>query len=400
MNARILPVLLLLFLLPLTASAEVRKWTNTAGVTVEGEFVAQDPTKVRLRLKSGKLATVEKSSLSPEDLLYLSEQPVDGLDAPPSRPLGELVFDTHKPGSMEIKSASLGFGSTLFQKHLVSPHFYIVSTAKMPDETLRLYAETGERLQAQITAEWEDLGKALEGRRTVVFLTSDEDEAKSLGTWASTQTAMGIPFAWHTTGVQYGIIPATTQTELKLLPSYRWFLFHMKDTHSKSPKHESRIHFLANSLLWSYLSGFDYYTAGDENISLLVGGWSHYFEAGICGKIDTFIRPPEGFKNLRSWADPLKRLAKDPQKGPNLVELMKQIPDKATSTEIAWAYSLIHFAKSDTTRWRRFQALFQAPAGAKTPPPTSMDVARALGATSVEECNEKWRQFVLSSSFK
>jgi hypothetical protein len=209
---------------------------------------------------------------------------------------------------------------------------------------------------------------------------------------------MGVPFAWHTPGVQYGIIPAAAQTELKLLPSYRWFNFAVKDTHGKALKNETRIHFLANSLIWSYLTGFSY-TAGDENLSLLVGGWSHYFEAKICGKIDCFVRAPEGFKNLRSWADPLKRLARDPQKGPNLVDLMKQIPDKASTTEVAWAFSLIHFAREDTARWKRFQSLFQPPAAAKTPP-TSQDVARALGATKVDEFNEKWRQFVLSSSFK
>ena len=74
MRCRPLAMAIALGLCVVSARAEMRTWTSTAGSTVEAEFVRSDGRTVALRSGDGQMMQIGLTALSPDDRAYVAER--------------------------------------------------------------------------------------------------------------------------------------------------------------------------------------------------------------------------------------------------------------------------------------------------------------------------------------
>ena len=171
------------------ASAEIRKWTDAAsGRSMEADFVSQTNTKVTVRLKDGKETTIEKARLSKEDQDFLkTAKPAPAGAAAPSsgsssKTIGfnEVKID-RKDWARPVPPKDLKVTTVELPGQVVTPHFFIAGTPKVRAEIMDIYAESAERLWAQMTLYVPAIADLFKDKRMAIVLLENQEAGVKFG---------------------------------------------------------------------------------------------------------------------------------------------------------------------------------------------------------------------------
>ncbi len=166
----------------IAGAAEMRKWTNLKGQTIEAKLLSVDAESVNLQLENGSRATVPRNSLSAADQQYLTEYggakelEIDP-DAKISVPEKDMRFDSKTVVNRDDRFILPGDFSLEF-KMIESEHFFIMTSGSVRGGDT---AELAERLWYGMSfyhpgfkAKWGD-------KKRAIFLCGEKEDYLTLG---------------------------------------------------------------------------------------------------------------------------------------------------------------------------------------------------------------------------
>ena len=393
------------FFSPAAALAEMRKWTDTKGASVEADFVKQDDASVTVKLKNGKEVPIPKARLSPPDLEFLksvaadSKAPAaDGAAAPPAK---DVSFDKVKidKRAWSRKVENLGISSVDLAVQLQTEHFHIAGTTKIKQDLVDAYGEALERLYTHLTRDLPGMAALFKDRRMLIYLTDDKKSHEAL-----LNSLSNMDFnQGKISNIAYVRPDATYQEAHKVLGHARVFFAGENTGKQRNLKWEQRIHFVVTDLFSEYTGNLR--SEEDYSFTLLDLSLSYYFEYDISGNIETtvsfgfFGNNVEGFKNGRAWGAAVKNLLKSPANRPGLEKLLKTEGAKSEPIDIGSGFGLAQWIFRNPARLASFNALLET-AKKEGKVPTPQAFAKAMGFESVEAFDKEWTAFLNSPEFK
>ncbi len=390
--------------LPSASHADVRKWTDTKGVSVEADFVKQDDSTVTVKLKNGKEVPIPKARLSAADLEFLKTQsgggttPGSGSATPPAK---DVSFDkvkidkrgwTRKVEKLDISSVDLAV-------QLQTEHFHIAGTTKVKPDLVDAYGESLERLYVHLTRAMPGMAAVFKDRRMLILITEDtkthEALMKNLDSKGFNQGGPGA--------ICYMNTDDAFQEAHKVLQRGRVFFAGDNVGKQKNMKWQQRIHFVVSDLWDEYLG--DLKQENDYSFSLIDLSVSYYFEYDISGDIETkvsfgmFGGNVEGFKNGRAWGATVKNLLKSPANRPGIEKLLKTPAQKSEPIDIGSGFGMVQWIFRNPARLAKFNELLEfAKKEGKVIPP--LEFVKTMGFESTESFDKEWTTFMNSPEFK
>lgn len=394
-------------MIAVNSRAEVRKWTDVEGRTLEAELVSQTASEVQLRLAGGQLATVAKLRLSSADRSFLES--ASASQAPRGVPQ-EVRADVKAPAFFQVqldpkqwkvtsKPEAMGITGYDFDEMLESPHFLVFGGKKVKESHLLAYAEAGERLVSHIGYDMPGFLKSMDGRRMTLWLAPTKEEHVLVG---KALEAIGSPsLEWEESSIAGLSLNDDVTEKNKLLESGRGFVTDYESTSQGNVRWTKRIHFLTGSLVGFYLPDYGQDAASMRMMELC---YSYYLERMIGGKIESKVKYSgemdvvEGFKNGRDWEGAVKRLlAKSPVK-PSIEKFTTQEPGDAEPIDVAFGYGLVKFIFTNAERKAAFNDLVEK-CRTERRSPAGVDYANIFRATSVEDFDRIWLEYLKSPEF-
>lgn len=396
---RLLPALLFL-ITTVTLRAEVRKWTNTDGRVIEAEYVRSHDKNAILKLKDGREVPVDLAKLSAADQEFVKGQGPGVPAAKKAAGFSDVVLDK-KAWVMRPQPDTFGITGVALTQQLETPHFLITAGPKIKPTVMEIYAETCERLRAQMVRDLPGLETKSANRRLAVWLTKDAGEHALLGQCLAQMGARGGD--WSDTRITGIDFPKDFAESKSILPGSRGF----DTTHEASSQRNllwpMRIHFMAATILRDY--GHSATRRETRNFGMFNLSYCYFLESEITGKVETKVRftssmsNVEGFKNPRGWAAAVKRILDTTPLKPNLRRFMSLDPGEAEPIDVGAGFGLMQFIFKDPTRRAAINALLESARKEQTPS-SAEEFAKAMGAESPEAFDVQWIEFLKSDSFR
>lgn len=401
------------------SAAEMRKWTNLKGQTIEAKLLSVDAENVNLQLKNGSRASVPRNSLSAADQKYLTEyggaeELVADPDAKISVPEKDMRFDPKTVTNREDKFVLPGDFSLEF-KMIESEHFIVMTSGSVRGGDT---AELAERLWYGMSfyhpgfkAKWGD-------KKRAIFLCGDKEDYLTLGEYhAQNLVLMGqgnaadnSKLTWPQSSGSGLRLAEDICNEYNLDPNARAFDSSDKTRFKRGVWNPFPAHCIAGDVLGEMMGGAGGGVGSDGYFAISVGH-SYFKEIQLTDETVTSminadayagdeVTKAGGFQDGRKWARTLRDLVKKGKVTPNLANLYAIKNAGGLSPELTVSmYGLSRYMQSTPARMKNFSKfLDRVDTGRAIPQP--IELAKIFGFDSVADFEADWIEYLKSNDFK
>jgi hypothetical protein len=403
----------------ISGAAEMRKWTNLKGQTIEAKLLSVDAETVNLQLKNGSRASVPRTSLSAADQKYLTEYGgakalVIDPDAKISVPEKDMRFDPKTLINRDDKLVLPGEFSLEF-KMVESEHFIILTSGSVRGGDT---AELAERLWYGMSfyhpgfkAKWGDAKRA-------IFLCGDKEDYLTLGEYnvrnlvliGQGTSADNVKLTWPQSSGAGLRLGDDLCSEYKLDPNARAFDASDKTRFKRGVWNPFPTHCIAGDVLGEMMGGAGG-GVGSDGYFAIARGHSYFKEIQLTDETVTTminadayagdeITKAGGFDDGRKWARTLRDLVKKGKVTPKLDSLyaVKNAGDLNPELTVSM-YGLSRYMQSTPSRMQNFSKfLDRVDTGRAIPQP--IELAKIFGFDSVEAFEADWIAYLKGNDFK
>ena len=403
----------------IATAAEVRKWTNLKGQTIEAKLLSVDAENVNLELKNGSRASVPRKSLSAADQQYLTEYGgAKELEIDPkakiSVPEKDMRFDPKTVVKRDDKFILPGEFSLEF-KMIESEHFFIMSSGSVRGGDT---AELAERMWYGMSFYHPGFKEKWGDKKRAIFLCGDKEDYLTLGEYyvrnlvliGQGNAANNAKLTWPQSSGSGLRLSDEVCDEYNLDPNARAFDASDKTRFKRGVYNPFPSHCIAGDVLAEMMGGAGGGVGSDGYFAIKVGH-SYFKEIQLAQETVTSminadayagdeITRAGGFKDGRKWARTLRDLVKKGKVTPTLASLYAVKNSSNLTPELTVSmYGLSRYMQSTPVRMQNFSKfLDRVDTGRAIPQP--IELAKIFGFDSVEAFEADWIEYLKSSEFK
>lgn len=414
-----LTILLFLFSLGLSHSAEMRTWTNLKGQQIKAQLVAVDGDYVLLRLANGRDSRIPRKTLSVGDQKFLEEYggaekiPIDP-KAKITVPEKEMKFNSKTLIKRDDKF-ELPDGYSLQFDIVESEHFLVMSSGKVRGKDT---AELAERLWYGMNFQHPGFAEKWGDEKKAIFLCGEKTDYDILGKYyvdqlansGRAQEASNSARTWPMSSGAGLSLDSDTCDKYDVMRGARAFRADGKSNFQRGVWNPFPAHCIAQDVLNVQMGGAGG-GAGSDGYYAISTGHGYYKEIQLTDETVTSLLDANtyesdevvksgGFDDGKKWARTLRDLVKKEKVSPSLAGLYRVNRASELTPELTvLMYGFARYMQSTPDRISKFSKVMERVDTSRSIP-VPEEMAKLFGFETVKEFEDDWIAYLKSTAFK
>ena len=415
----LLTLLLSLFLVNLSYSAEPRTWTNLKGQQIKAQLVSVDGDYVILRLENGRDSRVLRKTLSIGDQKFLEEYggaekiPIDP-KAKITVPEKEMKFNSKTLIKRDDKF-ELPDGYSLQFDIVESEHFLVMSSGKVRGKDT---AELAERLWYGMNFQHPGFAEKWGDEKKAIFLCGEKTDYDILGKYfvdqlansGRAQEASNSARTWPMSAGAGLSLDNDTCEKYNLMRGARAFRADSKSIFQRGVWNPFPAHCLSKDVLDVQMGGAGG-GVGSDGYYAISTGHGYYKEIQLADETVTSLLDANtyesdevvksgGFDDGRKWARTLRDLVKKEKVSPSIAGLYRVNRASELTPELTvQMYGFARYMQSTPDRISKFSKVMERVDTSRAIP-VPLEMAKLFGFETVQEFENDWINYLKSTAFK
>ena len=414
----LLTLLLSLFLVNLSYSAEPRTWTNLKGQQIKAQLVSVDGDYVILRLENGRDSRVLRKTLSIGDQKFLEEYggaekiPIDP-KAKITVPEKEMKFNSKTLIKRDDKF-ELPDGYSLQFDIVESEHFLVMSSGKVRGKDT---AELAERLWYGMNFQHPGFAEKWGDEKKAIFLCGEKTDYDILGKYTvdqiantDAQAASNKASVWPVSLSGGLFLGNDICDKYDVKMNATAFRADAKSPFKRGVWNPFPTHNIAKDILNVQMGGAGGGAGSDGYLAISVGH-GYYKEIQLADEAVTNylsantyesdeVVKSGGFKDGRKWARTLRDLVKKEKVSPSISELYRVNKVAQLTPELTvLMYGFARYMQSTPDRISKFSKVMERVDTSRSIP-VPLEMAKLFGFETVQEFESDWINYLKSTAFK